>query len=125
MATIQERLAQKAASSIATGVANSQNVFGGVEAPPASPAGSLDPILTETMDPETVAESQQEFLTTLAAYYKGPAFFQNNMRQAMMPGGKFLRPDPRGVYVAQNEIQLQRLEHFESKGLLTRLPTKE
>lgn len=125
MSTIQERLAQKAAASIATGIANSQTVFGATESAPASPAGSLDPILTDGPDPVLASESHKEFLESLAAFYKEPAFYQNAMLQALMPDGKFLKPDARGVYVPQNEAQLARLEHFESRGLLTRLVPKE
>lgn len=124
MTTIQERLAQKAAASIATGVANSSNVFGGIESPPQSAVqASVDPVLQ--LDSAQSEELQANFLQDLSTFYKGPAFYQNSMAQAMMPGGKFLKPDDRGVYVPQNEAQLARLEYFASKGLLTVLETQE
>lgn len=124
MTTIQERLAQKAAASIATGVANSSNVFGGVESPPqAAMQTSVDPVLQA--DPGQSEELQANFLQDLAAYYKGPAYYQNSMVRAMMPGGTFLFPDARGVYVPQNEVQKTRLDYFASKGLLTVLETQE
>lgn len=124
MTTIQERLAQKAAASIATGVANSSNVFGGVESPPSMPMPpQVDPVLqTDSAQSE---ELQANFLQDLAVHYKGPAYFQNSMARAMMPGGTFLSPDARGVYVPKNEAQKTRLDYFASKGLLTVLETQE
>lgn len=124
MTTIQERLAQKAAASIATGVANSSNVFGGIESPPqAAMQTSVDPVLQT--DPGQNEALQAAFLQDLAVHYKGPAYFQNSMARAMMPGGTFLSPDARGVYVPQNEVQKTRLDYFASKGLLTVLETQE
>ena len=123
MATIQERLAQKAAASIATGVANSSNVFGGIESLPPAQMPQIDPVLQA--DPGQNEALQAAFLDDLAVHYKGPAYFQNSMVRAMMPGGTFLSPDARGVYVPQNEVQKTRLDYFASKGLLTVLETQE
>lgn len=123
MTTIQERLAQKAAASIATGVANSSNVFGGIESPPPAQMPQIDPVLQA--DPGQNEALQANFLQDLAVHYKGPAYFQNSMARAMMPGGTFLSPDARGVYVPKNEVQKTRLDYFASKGLLTVLETQE
>ena len=123
MATIQERLAQKAAASIATGVANSSNVFGGIESLPPAQMPQIDPVLQA--DPGQNEALQAAFLDDLAVHYKGPAYFQNSMVRAMMPGGTFLSPDARGVYVPKNEVQKTRLDYFASKGLLTVLETQE
>lgn len=126
MTTIQERLAQKAAASIATGVANSENVvFGGGNA--ANPSASLSPNgpVVDPLIAQEFVDNLANHLVELGQKYTGDAYYQERTLQFVGPGGKFVRPDSNGVYQSDDPKVKARLEFYASKGVITKLKTKE
>ena len=117
MITIQERLAAKAAASIASGVASSSDTFG---------TNILSDTGTLNQDPASVQVVQEADLSELAAHYKGKAYYAPRIYQIFVKGGRKVVPDENMVYVpGADEIAEKFLEDLKTNGLVTLLETKE